>query len=547
MKLSISVSNERIEAPYDNIPEFFADICKKNADRLAILYNEKKYTYKELYYQVAKFTKVLQDLGIKKNDKVVMLLGNSLDFPIAFFGILNAGAVAIPLITLLKTNEIIRIIKQSEVKAMIVADALSSTIRKIVKKELIPTIITQGSKSIKGTLSLKELMEKSNPDFQHIDDLKRNDIATINYTSGTTGFPKGVVHSHSNYLFTAVAQLKATELPKDGVIIMCLPLYHAYGLTVTVSTLLNGSALDIIPRFHPVIVLDALADKAKRYPPNYEIGSTFVPAMIHMMLDVIDKNPEYIELINNSKFGAAVVGAAPISRVDLNKWTQLFPDKVLTEGIASTEDCVYGSVNPRRGPIKFGSVGRVFPGSKMAVVDEDGNILPINTRGELVVQNEGIMLEYYKNPEKTKEVLKPVKGQEGIWYYMGDIALMDEDEYFWIVDRKKDLVIVGGRNVFPRDIEELLVKHPKVNEACIIGEPDQALGEVVRALIVPEKNVDIDKQEIIKYMKENLAEYMIPRPEHVEFLPMLKKTATGKVLKKDYRVSYEEIRAGKKE
>jgi len=207
---------------------------------------------------------------------------------------------------------------------------------------------------------------------------------------------------------------------------------------------------------------------------------------------------------------------------------------------SAKEDSVYGAVNPWDGKVKLGTVGVPMPGGRIMCVDDEGNPVQTGERGEIAVQNPGVMLGYFNNPEETDKVLKPIVGEEGIWYYTGDIGIIDEEGYVSIVDRKKDMIKVGGKIVLPRDIEEVLFKHPKISDATVVGAPHVKMGETVRAIIVLKEGETMTEQEVKDYVAEELADYKVPRI--VEFVASLKKTATGKVLKKDYRASFQETK-----
>ncbi|MFX1297253.1 MAG: AMP-binding protein [Promethearchaeota archaeon] len=261
----------------------------------------------------------------------------------------------------------------------------------------------------------------------------------------------------------------------------------------------------------------------------------------------MQKQPNIQEFVGkfSPNIKSLICGGAPLPLGLAKRMKEVFIDAngrsiPITEGFGTTEDSVYGCVNPWDGKIKLGTCGIPMPGGKILCVDDGGNPVPSGQRGEIVVQNPGVMLGYFKMPEETAKALKSVKGQEGIWYYTGDIGIIDDEGYISIVDRKKDLVIVGGRNVVPRDVEEVLFKHPKISDATVVGAPHKTMGETVRTIIVVKEGEDLTEQEVIEWCKEHLADYKVPRI--IEFADSLKKTATGKVLKKDYRASFQEIK-----
>ncbi len=528
-----------LEVPYKNVGESLKATVDKYPDNIAINYPFKKVllTYKELYEKVIKFANALKDLGIQKGDRVGIVLANNPEFVISFYALLQMGAVGCSIIKMLKPAEIADISQNAELKAMIIADDGKRTIKKA--KKITPTlehVIVVGANEIEGTLKFWELLEERGSLEPIKVDLGLDDWATINFTSGTTGKPKGTIHTHRNYVFAAKAQQVSTRMSPDDALVLVLPMYHIFGLSVMNAILTIGGRLDMLPGFLVQDCLKMLCD------PRVTSFAA-VPAMYHIML----KQPNIKEFVGkfSPNLKGLISGGAPLPIGLAKRMQEVFIDTngrqiPICEGFGTTEDSVYGAVNPWDGKIKLGTVGLPMPGGRILCVDDEGNPLPPGERGEIVVQNPGVMLGYFKMPEETAKVLKPVKGEEGIWYYTGDIGVIDEEGYVSIVDRKKDLIIVGGRNVIPRDVEEVLFKHPKISDATVVGAPHETMGETVRAIIVLKEGETMTEQEVKDWVAEHMADYKVPRI--VEFVGMLKKTATGKVLKKDYRASFKEIK-----
>ena len=535
-----------LETPYNNVIEALKAVVDKYPERVAIAYyyqgQETIFKYKDLWEKIIKFANGMKSLGFKKGDRVGVVLSNVPEFIISFYSCLAIGVVASSIIAMLKPNEIADISQNAELKGLIIGGDKKRVVRKCI--ESTPTlkyVFTVGDKTIniENITSMKfwEVAEEHGSLAPiSFTDLKLDDWATINFTSGTTGKPKGTIHSHRNYVFAAIAQKLSTRMTPEDVVVMVLPMYHIFGLSVMNAVLNAGGRLNMLPGF---IVQDCL--KLLTEP---EVTSfVAVPAMYNIMLS----QPNIQDFIGkfSPKLKGLISGGAPLPLGLIKRMEEVFIDTnnrqiPICEGFGTTEDSVYGAVNPWNGKIKYGTVGIPMPGGRILCVDEDGNPVPNGTRGEIVVQNPGIMLGYFKMPEETKKVLKPVKGQEGIWYYTGDIGVMDDDGYVSIVDRKKDLIIVGGRNVVPRDVEEVLFKHPKIADATVVGAPHQKMGETVRAIIVLKEGEEMTEQEVKDHVAQYLADYKVPRI--IEFVKSLKKTATGKVLKKDYRASYKEIK-----
>ncbi|MBD3227086.1 MAG: AMP-binding protein, partial [Candidatus Lokiarchaeota archaeon] len=497
--------------------------------------------YKDLYEKILKFANGMKSLGIEKGDRVGIVLSNLPEFVITFYACLQLGAVGCSIIKMLKSKEIAGISKNAELKGLVISANDRRKAKKCVKKT--PTlkhIFSVGGemREIKGAEvhEFWEVAEELGSTTPIDVELGLDDWATINYTSGTTGAPKGTIHTHKNYVFAAIAQKRSTKMTTDDVVVMVLPMYHIFGLSVMNAILNVGGRLNMLPGFLVQDLLELLTDP--------EVTSfAAVPAMYSIMLS--QKNiDDYVGKFS-PKLKGLIAGGAPLPLGLIKRMQKVFVDTEgrqipICEGFGTTEDSVYGAVNPWDGKIKHGTVGLPMPGGRILCVDENGKPVATGERGEIVVQNPGIMEGYFKMPTKTKKVLKPVQGEEGIWYYTGDIGVIDEEGYVSIVDRKKDLIIVGGRNVVPRDVEEILFEHPKIDDATIVGAPHEKMGETVRAIIVVKEGEELTEQEVRDWVAENTADYKVPRI--VEFVSLIKKTATGKVLKKDYRASYEEIK-----
>jgi long-chain acyl-CoA synthetase len=528
-----------LETPFKNVNEALKDAVDKYPNNIALNYPLKnlQLTYKELYDKIIRFANALKELGIKKGDRVGIVLNNGPEFLISFYSLLQIGAVGCSIIKMLTPADIADIAQNAELKGLIIADDGKRTIKKA--KEITPTldvIISVGDKGIEDTFKFWEVLEERGSPVPINEKLGLDDWATINFTSGTTGKPKGTIHTHRNYVFAAIAQRISTKLSSNDAIVLILPMYHIFGLSVMNAALNGGARLDMLPGFLVQDTLKLLCD-----PKVTSFAA--VPAMYHIML----KQPNIQEFVGkfSPNLRGLISGGAPLALGLANRMKDVFIDTTgrkipITEGFGTTEDSVYGAINPWDGKIKMGTVGIPMPGGRILCVDEEGKPVPNGERGEIVVQNPGVMEGYFKMPDETAEILKPVEGYEGTWYYTGDIGIVDDEGYVSIVDRKKDLIIVGGRNVIPRDVEEVLFNHPKISDATVIGAPHPAMGETVRAIIVLAEGETMTEQEVKDYCAEHLADYKVPRV--IEFTGMLKKTATGKVLKKDYRASYQEIK-----
>lgn len=528
-----------LETPYKNVNEALKAAVDKYPKNIAINYPFKGLilTYKDLYEKILKFANGLKELGIKKGDKVGIVLANNPEFVISFYALLQLGAVGCSIIKMLNPNEIADISKTCELKGMIIADDG----RRVIKKsqeitQSLKTIIIVGDKEIEETLKFWEVVEERGSLSPINEKIQLDDWATINFTSGTTGIPKGTVHTHRNYVFAGKAQQISTKITSNDAVVLVLPMYHIFGLSVMNAVLTAGGRLDMLPGFLVQECLKLLCD-----PKVTSFAA--VPAMYAIALSQANIK-DFIGKFSPNIHGL-IAGGAPLPLGLAKRMEEVFIDtngrKIpICEGFGTTEDSVYGSVNDYAGKVKLGTVGLPMPGGRILCVDDIGNKVPIGERGEIVVQNPGVMLGYFKMPDETAKVLKPVKGESGTWYYTGDIGIIDEEGYVSIVDRKKDMIKVGGKIVLPRDVEEALFKHPKIADATVVGAPHEKMGETVRAIVVLKEGETMTEQEVKDFVGQQIADYKVPRI--VEFVASLKKTATGKVLKKDYRASFQEIK-----
>jgi long-chain acyl-CoA synthetase len=479
----------------------------------------------ELTNKVANF---LYDLGIRKGDKVSVYLPNMPQYVYLYLGIPKIGAVTGPVNALFKPREVKFVVGHSEAKAIVTIPQFMELVNQI-KGELpnLEHIIVIGE-PVEGTLNYGELMEKASTDAPpEVDIDEKEDPAAILYTSGTTGFPKGVLQTHFNIRRNAEMIRDFMEAKEHFRFMLILPLFHCNAQIVTIMGPLVIGASSILTRGFSAKTHWETVAKYK--------ASTFscVPTVLSVLLKMPHENLDLTSL----EF--VVCGAAPLPVEVFKEFEETFDCKVV-EGYGLTEGTCASSVNPlptetedRR---KIGSIGIPLPGNDMKIVDDKGNDLPPNSKGEIVIKGDNIMKEYFKNPEANAETLK-----EG-WLYTGDIGYMDEDGFFYITDRKKDMIIRGGENIYPREIEEVLYSHPAVSLGTVIGVRDEIYGELPKAFIVLKEGQSITDEEIIAYCKQHLADFKIPK--YVEFRDSLPQTPTGKIMKQPLR-DEEEAKTGR--
>lgn len=499
-----------------NLNQILRDNIEKFGTYPVLIFEDKEYTNTYIDETSSQLAHTLMDLGIEKGDRILITMPNCPEVVIGFHGILKCGAVIVPVMPLLQAKEVNYIVNDCQPKVILTTELLLSKILEAVKDmEQPPKVYTLDKRESSHTI-LDKMDSASKTPPQHID-VDEDDIAALLYTSGTTGNPKGVVLTHKNLYSNAKAAAdtaKILQLKQGRVALGVLPFSHAFGFTMMNVTMILGDKNVLLPQFEPTKVLEAIE--------KYKVTHTaMVPAMFHALYHHPDADK-----YDTSSFFAATSGSAPLPEQLAKNFQRKFSCLIL-EGYGLSEAAPIVTATDPTKKLKPGSVGTPLPGIKIAVVDEEGNHLPPNEVGELIVSGPNVLKEYYGKPEETKKVVK-----DG-WLYTGDMARIDEDGYLYIVDRKKDLIIRGGFNIYPRDLEELLVTHPDVIEAGVVGVPSPSMGEEVVAYVVKRKNSNVTEEEIIEYCQEHLAKYKTPR--YVKIIGFLPKNLIGKIDKKKLR------------
>jgi len=502
--------------------------AKTYKERVFLYWKDITISYSQLNKYSNKVANFLYELGIRKGDKVCVYLPNMPEYVYLYLGIPKIGAITGPVNSLFKAREVQFVVGHSEAKVIVTIPKLMEIVNEI-KKNLpnLKHVIVIGD-SVESSLNFWELMEKSSensPPEVEIDE--KEDPAAILYTSGTTGFPKGVLQTHFNIRRDAEMIQAFVQATEDFRFMLILPLFHCNAQIVTVmAPFLIGASCILTPGFSAQTHWETV-EKYK--------ASTFsaVPTVLSILLRMPHENLDLTSL----KF--IICGAAPLPVEVFKEFEETF-DCMIVEGYGLTEGTCASSVNPlptetedRR---KVGSIGLPLPGNEMKIVDSDGKDVPPNTKGEIVIKGDNVMKGYFKNPEANAETLK------GNWLYTGDVGLMDDDGFFFITDRKKDMIIRGGENIYPREIEEVLYSHPDVSLATVIGVRDKIYGELPKAFVVLKEGKSITEEQIIEYCKKNLANFKVPK--YVEFRNDLQKTPTGKIMKQPLREE-EEKKTGK--
>jgi long-chain acyl-CoA synthetase len=418
------------------------------------------------------------------------------------------------MIFLLAPPEIAHILEDSEAVVMITSpEFYPNIVQACATLQRPPKIVVVGEPAPEGALSFEQLLADAN-EAHPIVERSSDDLAVISYTSGTTGRPKGVMLSHGNMEFQARNTSTALDIHDGDRAVGCLPLAHLFGLGSTLSANMHQTTGVLLRWFTAEGFFDAVQRLKAR-------SSGVVPTMLTFMLS----HPEF-DNVDWSSLRWVICGAAPLP-VELGEEFEKRTGARVLQGYGLTETSPGASLMLMSDPPKPGSCGRPLPNVDIKAVDDAGNEVPAGEPGEVWIKGPNIMKGYYRMPEATDAVMK-----DG-WFASGDIGHFDEDGFLYITERKKDLIIRGGFNIFPRDIEELLYEHPGVLEAAVVGIPDPKFGEEVIAYVTPKAQPPVTEDELLAFCRERLAKYKTPK--HVKFLPALPKNAIGKILKKDLR------------
>jgi long-chain acyl-CoA synthetase len=523
------------------LPEVLTRNAKQFPNQTALFYMGKKISFPELEKLVNGFARALMGLGVKKGAKVAMLLPNIPQIVIANYATFRIGAVAVMNNPLYTERELEYQLSDSDSRILITLDLLlpralnlkaKTGIEKIIichindylpfpKKQLFPIVKKQMFRKVevqKDVLEFWDLIHKY-PGDPVLNAVGWDDLAAFLYTGGTTGISKGVMLTHAN--LSSNVQQFAAWFPdlKKGVdsILAVFPFFHSAGFTAIQNYCLWMGTTDIlVPRPEPKSVLEML----KKYKPNY------LPAVPTIFVGLL--NTEEFRKMDLSFIKGFFSGAAPLAADTLQQLKDLTGATML-EVYGLTETTPIATATPWGGRIKPGTVGTPVPSTDMKIVDVETGTeeMPTGTPGEIIIKGPQVMQGYYKKPDETAAVLK-----DG-WLYTGDIGFLDEDGYLTIVDRKKDMIIAGGYNIFPREVDEILFEHPKILEACTIGVPDPYRGETVKSFVVAKPGETLTEEEIIQFCKQKLAAYKVPKK--IEFIDALPKSAIGKILRREVK------------
>jgi acyl-CoA synthetase (AMP-forming)/AMP-acid ligase II len=494
--------------------------ANKFPERTAILFEEKRFTYQEFNGRVNRFAHSLLRLGLRKGEKVAVLLFNSNHFVEAYLGTAKAGGVFTPINFRFAPDEVRYILDHSDARFFVFGEEFSDLVNTIRSQpHQIKNFISIGDRltDIHDYEMLLEKSENREPGVR----LTEKDECQLMYTSGTTGRPKGALITHGNILWNLINTMMGREDKEGEVSLVVGPLYHTAALNnhFTVRVAMAGTSI-LIKRFEPKSVMEII-EKEK---VNVISGA---PAMYHLLLVLPD-----VERYDTCSVTKCTTGASILPDETKERLLKLFPN---AKGVYDVYGCTEASPNitilkAKDSLRKRACVGPPLPFLEVRIVDDQEREVPAGGVGELICRGPNVMKGYYKDRKATREVLR------GGWLHTGDLARMDEEGFVYIVDRKKDMIVSGGENIYPREIEEVLYHHPKIQDVAVIGIPDPIWGESVKAIVVLKKGEKMKGEEVIEYCKNNLASYKKPRS--VGFVEDLPRNPSGKVLKTVLREKY---------
>lgn len=528
-----------------SLPELFEHSCQRFAHLPAYTSMGRTLSYAELRDEVHRFAAFLRhDLGLEKGDRVAIMLPNTLQYPVALFGVLAAGCIAVNTNPLYTARELKHQLSDSGAKVIVVLENFAHTLERTLPDTQVETVVVTGmgdllgglkgalvnfvvrhlkrmvpSWDIPGAIPFRDALSRGDGHRLDAPPLEQEDLAFLQYTGGTTGVAKGAMLTHANMLANIEQSATwLTQTMKDGeeTVITALPLYHIFALTANCLVFMKIGGRNVLipnPRDMKAFIKDL---KGTRFS-----GITGVNTLFNALLNA----PGFSDL-DFSTLKLSLGGGMAVQRAVAERWKET-TGCTLLEAWGLTETSPAACINPPDLADYNGSIGLPIPSTEVSAQDNEGNILPPNEVGELCVRGPQVMKGYWNRPEETRQVLS-----EDGWFRTGDMGRMDEDGYFYIVDRKKDMINVSGFNVYPNEIEDVLAMHPGILEAGVVGIPDERSGETVKAVVV-RKDASLTEKQVIEHCRKNLTGYKIPHI--VEFREELPKSNVGKILRKELR------------
>ncbi|RKQ35754.1 long-chain-fatty-acid--CoA ligase [Oceanobacillus halophilus] len=506
--------NRNLEIPEVPVYSLLKATSEKYDKRTAIIHENEKITYEQLKERIDMLAGAWNELGLRKGERVGLMISNQPNYIISYYAAMKLGLIVVQINPRYTARELLQIVNDSDTKYIVVEEESMETVKQLEDMYVFEHIFVTGKGNTEYP-SIGKISESAIPFDKEVTIYPKDDVAVIQYTGGTSGLIKGAMLTHYNLVANVYQSYamygKRMEFGNE-VVLTATPLYHVYAMTSAMNLgIYIGATILLINKFDVTKVLEII----KQYQPTFFPG---VPRMYNAFVN--HKNVEEYGL-NSLKFCSS--GSAPLPIEVIRKFEKL-TDAVIGEGFGLSEASPSTHRNPPSGTRKVGSVGIPFPNTDCKVVDDEDMELPIGTVGELIIKGPQIMKGYWNNEEETKYALR------NGWLYTGDLAKQDEDGYFYIVGRKKEMVINGGFNVYPQEIENILYEHPDIKECAVVGIPHPEKGEIVKAFIVPKEKVVIDFEEVKGFCYRNLTPYKVPK--EFEIIEELPRNTVGKILKR---------------
>jgi len=494
-----------------NFVKGFEETCKRLPEKVALIWEGKEVTYRELQRDVNRFGNALKSAGIGPGDRVALMMNNRPEFVITYYGTAKIGATVVLVNTLLKKDEILYILEDSESRMLVANEKGASEFA--AARDRLPAIERViCTAKVPDTILFEDFIRDQSEELE-VYDAAEGEVPEIKYTSGTTGKPKGVMHTHRNITLFTETIIGLNDLSENDRALLFLPMYHGFGDMCTLHpTLRNGGSIVL----QDPLDLKRIFEDIERYRCTSMPG---VPAVFYLMINYPDADKYDLSSL---RFCAG--GGQSMPKEVIEEFERKFGCPIL-EGYGLTESTAGTATNLLDKPRKVGSVGLPLPCIEVKIVDDNDKEVPQGERGEIVIRGDLNMKGYLNRPEETAEVMR------GGWLHTGDIGMFDEDGYLYIVDRKKEMIITSGENIYPSEIEEILYQHPAVGQAAVVAAPDPRRGEIPKAIIALRPGAKLTAEELQEWCKERMAFFKVPKI--VEFRDSLPVGPTGKVLKKE--------------
>lgn len=511
----------KTDAPYNSISQLWAERVNQYRDKTYLHFYDRSWTYGEMEEKAARVAGLFKSLGARHGEHIAILVPNAPEFLFAWFGAMTGGFTAVTINTLLKGEELEYIINDCDAKILVTTPALRKTLDAVWSRltQLQHVLLTEKDDGIANAGDFSAQMAKAVP-YRPLPGAK--DKASMIYTSGTTGHPKGVILNHGNILYNSYVTHQMIDLTADDTALCIMPLFHVNAqIASMMSTLWAGASVVLEEGFKPRSFINTL----KKFRCTTFSG---VPTIYNFLNELKEAEGQDLSFLK-----ACICGAAPMPVEVFNKFEDKFKGKII-EGYGLSEGTCVSSLNPLKGKRKIGSIGLAIPGQEMAIVNANihdrNEFLPDGEIGEIVIRGPNMMTGYYKKDEANKSTL--IDG----WLHTGDLGHRDNEGYYYITGRKKEMIIQGGENIYPKEIEEVLYKNEAISECAIVGLPDKKYGEIVGAFIIVKEGMALTAADIRSYLREKIANYKMPKV--IEFVTSFPKTATGKIQKNKIAAAY---------